>query len=382
MFFYFPEYYSQSFKVLRAIGNIAYGQGEFGEIMQICEKIDPSSGDSWTNAWEGMADKLYNKATEDMAKKHFVTARYEYCRANGYYHNAQFFLEPDDPRRPVIYKKYMDAFDKGTEKDEYKPVRVHIPYEDTFLYGIWAETPLKDPSGKTPTMVWFGGLDSTAEEAYFAICKDFLKRGFNCLIVDGPGQGASLRLNHVLIRYDYEVAGTAAFDYLETRDDVDLNRVAVVAWSLGGYLAPRIVSFEHRYAACITYGAGYNVGAGWRKRVTETPNHALIRYGKMVHGVTDVEEVVEKFKPFNLEGVLQGVTCSVLITTGSSSPQDNVDGAKRVADEMVNAKRVDFHVFDTESGGCAHVCADNQSVGNAYTTDWLYDVFGMNCQKA
>ena len=380
MFYYFPNHYSLSFKVLRAIGNIPYGQGEFGEIMQICEKINPEDPDSWTDAWEQMGDKLYNKAAEDLAKGHFVTARYEYCRANGYFHNAQFFLDGKDPRRMTIYKKYMDAFDKGTEKDEYKPVRVHVPYEDTFLYGIWAETPLKDPSGRTPTMVWFGGLDSTAEEAYFAIAKDFLKRGFNCLIMDGPGQGASLRLNHIYTRHDYEVAGTAAFDYLETRDDVDLSRVCLVAWSMGGYYAPRIVSFEHRYAACITYGARYAPAVSWKRTAEKNEKGGLTPYGTFITGKKDLQEVAEYMSTFTLEGVLKGVTCSVLMTFGAKDPQQHIEDLYRIIDEMVNAKDKEIHIFSEEEGGCAHVCADNPSVGNAYVVDWIYDKFHMNVQ--
>ena len=376
---YFKGYHGLSFKTLRAIGNIQYGQAEFGEIIQICEKINPEDPDSWTDAWENMGNKLYAKAAEDMEKGHYITARGEYCRANGYYHNAQFFLDAKDPRRMTIYKKYMDAFDKGTSADEYKPIRVHVPYEDTFLYGIWAETPLKDPSGKTPTMVWFGGLDSTAEEAYFAIAKDFLKRGFNCLVMDGPGQGASLRLNHIPTRYDYEVAGTAAFDYLETRDDVDLSRVAVVAWSMGGYYAPRIVSFEHRYAACITYGARYSPADRWKGEVDGTGKTALTMYGPFVTCTNSLKEAAEYMSNFTLEGVLKGVTCSVLITFGERDTQ-KIEDARRIYDEVVNAKSRKLHIFTEESGGCAHVCGDNQSVGNAYVIDWLYDEFGMNIQ--
>lgn len=376
MFRYFPGHYALSFKILRAIGGICTGQAEFGEIQQACERIDPNDADSWSDAWEAMGNRLFQMAKDAEAKRHFVTASGNYCRATGYYHNAQFFLDGDDPRRVTIYEKYRKCFLKGTAYHNPRPVEVHIPYGGTFLYAYFLPAVNPDPTGKTPAMVWFGGLDSTAEEAYFAVCLDYAKRGFHCLIVDGPGQGASLRLNHVYSCHDYEKAGTAAFDYLETRDDVDLNRVAVVAWSLGGYYAPRIVSFEHRYAACITYGAEYDYGKTWEKRIA-AGTHALSAYAKWINGVNSMEEALDKFKKFTLEGVLQNVTCHVLITFGEDDPQQTLEGAERICKEMVNARSVTFKLFTKEEGGCCHVCADNLTLGNSYTADWLMDIFGM-----
>ena len=53
MFYYFPNHYSLSFKVLRAIGGMASGQSEFGEIHQACEKINPDDPDSWNQCLGG-----------------------------------------------------------------------------------------------------------------------------------------------------------------------------------------------------------------------------------------------------------------------------------------------------------------------------------------
>lgn len=379
MYQFFPGNYPLSAKVIRAIGGICTRQAEFDEIMKVVEKVDPNNLETWTNAWDNMGDRLYAMAAQAESNRHFVTACDEYSRAVGYYHNAQFYLDSYDPRRLEIYKKYRECFKRGTQyADDGVPVEVHVPYEDTFLYGYYLKTPKPDPSGKSPTVVWFGGLDSTAEEAYFAVCKDFARRGFNCLIMDGPGQGASLRLNKIPTRYDYEAAGSAAFDYLETLDDVDLSRVAVMAWSLGGYYAPRIASFEHRYAALITYGARYDAGKSWRERYAAGGQKmALSSYAMLVHGVKTMEEAVEKFQAFNLEGVLKGVTCDALIVFGNDDPQQKLEEAQRICREMVNAKSVTFKLFTKEEGACGHVCQDNLTLGNSFSGDWLMDRFGM-----
>src|SRR5262249_40425865 len=51
------------------------------------------------------------------------------------------------------------------------------------------------------------------------------------------------------------MTGTAAYDYVASRAEVDPKRVAVMGYSFGGYHAPRIVAFEKRYAAAVAFGA-------------------------------------------------------------------------------------------------------------------------------
>ena len=43
---------------------------------------------------------------------------------------------------------------------------------------------------------------------------ELANRGINTLAIDGPGQGEALRLRNLPSRYDYEVPGTAAYDYV------------------------------------------------------------------------------------------------------------------------------------------------------------------------
>jgi hypothetical protein len=50
------------------------------------------------------------------------------------------------------------------------------------------------------------------------------------------------------------------------RPDVDPERVAIVAYSAGGYYAPRVAAFEKRYAACVAWGPHYDYHAVGEKR--------------------------------------------------------------------------------------------------------------------
>jgi len=85
------------------------------------------------------------------------------------------------------------------------------------------------------------------KEILFGIIRyEFAERGISCLVVDTPGTGEPLRLRGVPSRPDYEVPTRAIVDYLETRSDVDKDRIGLLGISLGGYYAPRGAAFEHR----------------------------------------------------------------------------------------------------------------------------------------
>ena len=87
--------------------------------------------------------------------------------------------------------------------------------------------------------------------------------------LDGPGMGETRRMRDMPSRYDYEVPGTAAFDYLAKRPDVDAKRIAIMGYSFGGYYSSRIAAFEKRYAACIALSALHWDLAEWQEKIKD-----------------------------------------------------------------------------------------------------------------
>jgi len=75
-------------------------------------------------------------------------------------------------------------------------------------------------------------------------------------------------------RYDYEVPGGAAFDYLAKRPDVDAKHIAIMGYSFGGYYSSRIAAFEKRYAACIALSALHWDLAAWQTRIKDANKNA------------------------------------------------------------------------------------------------------------
>ena len=180
---------------------------------------------------------------------------------------------------------------------------------------------------------------------------DFARRGINTLAIDGPGQAETLRLRNIHSRHDYEVPGTAAYDYVASRPEVDPERVAVMGYSFGGYQAPRIAAFEKRYAACVAFGAMhwsiYEWVAGNKARLAVDPrtSSTSIFQFRWVVGAPDNETALEWAKKFTLEGVAQNIECAFLVLHGENDRIVPLEAAKTLY-ERVGSKRQahqDFH---------------------------------------
>jgi len=183
----------------------------------------------------------------------------------------------------------------------------------------------------------------------------------------GLGQGEALRLQKIPSRPDYEVPGGAAYDYVASRKDVDPKRVAIMAYSMGGYYAPRVAAFEKRYAACIAWGGHYDYHATWitRRKIQESggtqlsaPHYQL----PWVMGMPDMDSAMKKCELYKLEGVANKITCPFLVTHGEEDSISPVANAKLLHD-AVSSKKKTLKVFTAEEGGAEHCQGDNRFLG-------------------
>jgi pimeloyl-ACP methyl ester carboxylesterase len=133
-----------------------------------------------------------------------------------------------------------------------------------------------DNSGKPrSTLIFHGGFDSSIEELFYFGAAAAIRRGYNCLTFDGPGQGAPIREQKLPFRYDWEKVVTPAVDYALTRSDVDGDKLALMGMSLGGYLGARAAAFEHRFRAAVFYDGVYDFNESWEAAVPKEASDAF-----------------------------------------------------------------------------------------------------------
>jgi Esterase FrsA-like len=371
---HWPEYPWLSYQFRRQLGETQEGGGAVSECFQAASRMVPGDLDSWHQEWLRVAERNEQRGDQAEAAGHVLTARAAWLRATDYYRSAEFWLSADDPRRLATFDKCERAFAKAGRYFTPPMESVQVPYEgDQVLYAHFLRAPYR--VAQQPVLIAFGGLDSFKEELLFMVGRGALERGVACLLVDGPGQGGTLRRQRIPTRFDYEVPVGRCLDYLATRQDVDMGRVAVSGSSLGGYYAARAACFEHRLAAAVSHGAIWNVRENWA-RVTD--DHMQAEQIRWVFGARSMAEALVTARDFSLEGILGNMRCPYLIVHGGY----DVLGVERANTVYAAAHAagldVSLRFVTADETGADHCQHDNPGMGQALVGDWLADRFGID----
>lgn len=320
------------------IGFAATGGADFGEILTLLKSIDPESNESWFTAWSDMAAHVYGNADEYRKQGHKISARDAYLRSADYYQASHLFLPRGDKRADEAFLKGRSAFDHAAQLSGTLWRAVKIPYENTTLPGYLM---LCDKSGKKrPLLIIHTGLDCGIEELYFGLGYSALRRGYNCLLFEGPGQGAVIKLQNIPFRHDWEKVVTPVVDFALKQQEVDPDRIALFGMSMGGYLAPRAAAFDPRIKACIADGGVFSVYDGWmttfasvreslaakdraavnqavEKQMAESPkiDQFMGVFLETFHCATPYDLFL-KLQKYTLEDCVENIRCDMLVCNG------------------------------------------------------------------
>ena len=370
----FPSQYQWSNATLVTKGMAPYGAVALGEIDWVVQRLHQriDQPQAWWEEWTAVAAQVEQKADAAAAEGRSATAGNYYLRAGNYYYTGERMVPPGE-QKLGIYRKALRCYQEGLKRRCPNIEIVDVPYEGTALPAYFLKSPVA--KGPAPTVVLFDGLDNCKEMSVLFAGLELAFRGFHTLAIDGPGQGEALRLRNLPARYDYEVPGTAAYEYVAARADVDRKRVAIMAYSAGGYYAPRAAAFEKRYAACIAWGPHYDYHAVWEKRwaaMKKDHNSVATSHFQLpwVLGVADMETAMEKLKQFTLAGVAEKITCPMLILWGEEDKLTPREVAHQLHDAVASKDRT-LKIFTDKEGGAEHCQVDNRQVGTDYICDWL-----------
>ena len=370
---HWEDHFFLSYQFRRALGETQEGGGAVSECFQAASRMKPDL-ESWHREWRVVAERNDRRGDEAEERGHIRTAMNCWLRAADYFRSAEFWLQPDDPRRMATFERCERASHKWLR---YLPGQVvGIPYESGVSLPAYFITPKGE--GPWPVLISFGGLDSFKDELWFMTGRGAVQRGIAVLMVDGPGQGGTLRRYKIPSRYDYEVPVGRCIDWLEKRSDVDARRIAVSGSSMGGYYAARAASKEHRLAACISHGAIWDI----EKRFADRgDNHALAGHMKWVLGASTMAEAIRKAKPFKLEGVLNEMRCPYLVLHGGHDVL-GVENSRTVYEyAKKHGVNVTLRLTSEEETGAEHCQHDNPTLGQELMIDWLADVFRIDQRR-
>ncbi len=255
-----------------------------------------------------------------------VSATEAYQRAAWCYHLGKFLWFEDRALHERLHQLTVSTYAKALPHLDPPGERVEVPFEKAVIPGV-----LRRPRGasRPPLVFLVPGLDSVKEEL-FAIENDFLRRGMATLTIDGPGQGENAP--RFPIRPDWASVIGPLLDGLRGRKDVDLDRVGLMGISMGGIYGPRAAAYEKRLRAVIALAGPYDLSECW-PALNPLTKGGYVFYTKS----RDEVEAFEKSKALTLRGILDKVTCPLLVIHGALDRLFPPAHAERIAREAPNA---------------------------------------------
>jgi hypothetical protein len=382
---------------LRALWRVASGGADFGECLTTVQRVGSGDRDGWYREWTATAERLAATGDDCAAGGHRVSAREAYLRAVTYFHISYLplFGRPLDPRLAAASERETATFRKAAALLD-PPVEVlEIPFEGKTLPAYLV---MADRTGRPrPTMLHTNGYDSNVQEMYFLHAPAAVRRGYNCLLFDGPGQGRALIRHGLPLRPDWEHVVRPVVDYALARPEVDPHRLVLAGWSFGGFLAPRAAAFEPRLAALVADPGQWDQRDNLAALPLSPEDRAafphvdparlapleaalqgpqadpelrwrLLQRGPMVHCVDTIFDALAALAEFELSPVAGQIACSTLLTMAEG------DSSSAGASKLYEALRVSrkslvrFTAAESAGGHCEPL---GRTLYQQRAFDWL-----------
>lgn len=409
-----------SLQLLRALGETYYKGADIGECLSTAYRIKEGDFESWHSEWLKTAKRIHSYADECLAKGRTVSARDAYLRASNYYRVSEFMLiDPQDPRIQTTWGNSKECFSKAAKLFPFFVESIEIPYEQGItLPGYFYHTSEKNVSNNSktneyienketkkkssrPTVIVHGGFDSTLEELYSSAAAPALERGYNCLTFEGPGQGGVIRKQRIPFRYDWEKVVSPIIDYTvkkKTEFSIDIERIALMGISMGGYLAARAAAFDDRISACILYNGVYDgydaissafpksllnaLDKGDSQFVNSTiidlmksdPNTRFnIKHGMWTTGTDSPYDLITGAKKYTLKDIIKNITCPTLVL--DAEKDDSFPGQPKKVFDALTSPNKKYILFTQDEGAEEHCQSGAAALSNQRIFDWIDEVF-------
>ena len=382
-FLYFPSNYRWSMGLLICLSAAPWTGIEIDEVNRVGRALADRIGDdaAWFEEWARMGEKIEARGRDALRAGHKLTAASCFMRATRYYQTGERFIQPRSQRSMDVYARSVTLFKDAAamlRRPRIEPVGV--PYENTSLPALLVHPDQEATASRpAPAMIFFDGFDVTKELQYGYGIPDLAARGVGCLIVDGPGNGESVRFRNLPLIAETENYATPAYEYLAAREEFDPTRIGVMALSLGGYYAPRAAALEPRFACCVAWGAQWDYHEIWTRRLEELDSGKVLSLSvppghlQWVLGVSDRPAALKKLEGFRLDGIVQKMACPFLLLHGAGDEQIPLELAEKLF-EAAGSKQKALKVFSRDEGGFHHCQVDNVTIGVHYMFDWIADV--------
>ncbi|MPZ59044.1 MAG: alpha/beta hydrolase [Rhizobiales bacterium] len=285
-----------------------------------------------------------------------------YYRAALYYGPACGVIHANTPRKLALYQRLIHCYQRFTELfDEASVRRVEIPFENgKTIPGILQTVPGAE---KTPCVLVIPGMDTIKEYMPSPYHNHFRRRGIATLSIDGPGQGESNVRGTWVTLDNFERAGKAAIDFIETLPEIDANRVGIYGWSMGSYWGPRIAAHDPRVKAVVGAMGNY------------LQKDTIFKHGKPAYranymymsDVHDEDAFDGMAAQMTLEPLVEAIRCPTLLVMGEFDELCPLEDGERMFDMLKCPKEMWVYEDETHTFGS---CLPDFYL---HVADWIRD---------
>jgi len=377
-------------QLLRTVSYTINGCADLGECLTTAGKIKEGDFESWHSEWFRTAEWLFEIGKQSEQEGHTVSARETYLRASNYYRASMAFLYRSPVKEKAIeaLEKHTLTFSRAAKLFKTPFAPVSIPFDKNILPGYYYKSSVGRDT--RPLIITHSGYDGTHQECFFSFIPSALKRGYDVIAFDGPGQGHLLFKQGIPMRADwYRVVG-AVIDFCSENFSFDKERIVLYGPSWGGLLAPLAATQEKRIAALIANPGQFDP-METLKRIAEGKSDendgpppsiesflsaamsdrffdAKIKAKMFVHGVDTPAELFNTWKDYSLRGLCSKIQCPTLVCDSENEPL-STGQAKLLFDSLQCDK--DYQLFTRSEGAGEHCCAGALALMSQRVFDWL-----------
>lgn len=382
------------FQLIRQLGSAPYGGASLGPILNITNQHPDITPATWVSSFHLLAKKQEENATACLQKKHGVSAREAFLEAANLYRAAEYFASCSDPLHFTLGKKSTACFLEAMHlMTEWQCESYMLPYKNITIPAYFF-APKKDGK-KRKTILIVSGFDGTIEEEFLMRGIAGLTRDFNVIHFAGPGQMDVFR-NHPEQGFepDFENVVSTVIDHFKNRSDIDMDHLALLGLSVGGYFATRAASREPRIKYLIANSPVLDVCAYFSaflgfdpmmmpdehdftlddiphipdaelsKELKSRCEQMMIRYGRR-----SFKKTFEYMNSFVVGDAIHNISKKSLGMAGSA---EGVEPLRQYQEFLAKTSATGI-LFTDEDGASMHCQTGNVRYANAVMYDWLVE---------
>jgi dipeptidyl aminopeptidase/acylaminoacyl peptidase len=240
----------------------------------------------------------------------------------------------------------------GIPRSSFKePELIHYPTFDGLLIPAWFYAPVTTDSEKYPLIVdVHGGPEGQAQPVFDAFVQYFISRGYGMLIPNVRGSSGYgrhyLALDNVEKRMDSVTDLAYAVKWLETRSDVDTQRIAITGGSYGGFMVlSALTTYPKLWAAAVDIVGISNFITFLENTSAYRRAHREGEYGSLEHD----REFLISISPIHH---VDQIVAPLMVIHGANDPRVPLSEAEQLVDALRSREiPVEFLVYEDEGHG-------------------------------